>query len=160
MSKNNFNFIKKYLDYVNDKDKNIQKNIQRHTFIDDYIYLYLANNEIKAKYEILGSLVNISENKYFNWAWDQKLINNSISKYLLEYGLSLNDSNNIEEHIFLKSILVNPKIEIKNSLNIDMYINCYRYLLKDLIQFIFPIKYYINENDKTKYIIYYYLILN
>lgn len=160
MSKNNYNFIKKYLDYVNDKAKINFNDVVRHSFVDDYIIIYYPTYEIKAKYEILGSLVNISEQKYFHWGWDQKLTNTNIAKYLFEYGLSLNDNNNMEEHMFLKSILVNPKIEIKNSLNISIFLACYKYLLKDLIQFIFPIKMLINENDKTKYITYYYLILN
>lgn len=164
MEKSILNFIKSALKYYDNQNIKIKNNI-KYSFADEYMFIYYANYEIKAKYEILGSYVNTLDNNYFNWGWNQKLgdnqQNNNLAKYLLHYGLSLSDNNNnnIEEQMFLKSILINPKIEIVDSLNLDIYLACYSYILKDLIQFIYPITYYINK-EKTKYIIYYYLLLN
>lgn len=120
----------------------------------------INNNNIKleANYEILGLFDY--QTKVWIWAWllpYLKLDNMIIAKKLLDYGLKLEPSSNNNDHYYIKSQLINSRILIENNIELDIHLAVISYLVKDLYSFIYPKKIYYNK-EKTKYMIYYYII--
>ncbi len=75
----------------------------------------------------------------------------------MDYGLKLELQNNLLEHSYIKSILVNSRIKIEEDIQLETNLAIYSYLLKNKIKFIYPLKVYLN-NDKKEYITFYYFI--
>ena len=123
---------------------------------------YIRDNDSINKFknddiEILGYYDN--ENKIWIWGW---ILPNKISNLcykLLDYGLNIDPTNESSYHHFIKSLLLNSRLIVNNLIELDINLAICSYILKDLIKFILPYKFYLNDN-KDKYITYYYLVKN
>ena len=114
--------------------------------------------KLKAEYEILGIFDN--QTKIWCWAWLIPYLNYNetiISRKLLEYGLKLDPDSNTNDHYYIKSQLLNSRITIENSFELDIHLALCSYLIKDLFKFILPTIFYLNSS-KTKYITTFYLV--
>ena len=76
---------------------------------------------------------------------------------ILSYGLSLEPGSNSNEHFFIKSLLINSRILIQEDTQLEINLAIFSYLAKAKIGFIFSRKMYLNQ-EKTKYVTYYYII--
>ena len=115
-------------------------------------------NKKTYNYEILGYFDNI--NLIWIWSWVLPQFNSNLTKIareLLNYGLKLEPESNISEHLFIKSLLVNSRISIEDSIQLDTNLAIYSYLSPNKFKFIYPYKIYTDENKK-KYITLFYLI--
>ena len=120
---------------------------------ESIINIYNRNNDLlhSGPYEILGFLDK--KNNLWNWSWLIPSISNEFTKltiYLHNYGIKL-DNSDTNEHYFIKPLLSNSRLIIKNIIEQDINIAVCAYLLRDKIKFIYP------YDDKNK--ITYYLIL-
>jgi hypothetical protein len=116
------------------------------------------NIKLTAEYEILGIFDN--QTKIWCWAWLIPYLNYDetiISRKLMEYGLKLEPNSNTDDHFYIKSQLLNSRITIENSFELDIHLALCSYLIKDLFKFILPSISYLNSS-KTKYITTFYLI--
>ena len=152
--------IKKAFEYY---DNNMLSN---QTFLkSNDILLVNQTNEITFNinketfnYEILGYFDN--NNLIWIWSWLLPQYNSTqtkIARELLNYGLKLEPESNVNEHIFIKSLLVNSRISIEDSIQLDTNLAIYSYLSPNKFKFIYPHKIYTDENKKN-YITLYYLI--
>ena len=104
--------------------------------------------------ELLGYYDN--ENKIWVWGWALPTMfreKNPLCAKLLDYGLDINN----DEHYFIKSLLLNSRISVDNSIQLDINLAICTYILKETILFIYPEKVYLDDN-KNKYITNYHLI--
>jgi len=115
-------------------------------------------NKKTYNYEILGYFDNI--NLIWIWSWLLPQFNSNLTKIareLLNYGLKLEPESNVTEHLFIKSLLVNSRISIEDSIQLDTNLAIYTYLSPNKFKFIYPRKIYTDENKKN-YITLFYLI--
>jgi hypothetical protein len=115
-------------------------------------------NKKTFNYEILGYFDN--NNLIWIWSWLLPQYNSTqtkIARELLNYGLKLEPESNVTEHIFIKSLLVNSRVSIEDSIQLDTNLAIYSYLSPNKFKFIYPHKIYMDENNKN-YITLYYLI--
>ena len=142
------NKYNKYIDNTNFKIEVTSPNIT--FYFDDY------NQEFD--YEILGYYDN--QNKIWIWSWligEFESYKTETSRQLLEYGLKLEPRTNTDDHYYIKSLLVNSRIQIQESIQLEINLAIYSSLMREKIKFIFPRKKIIDETNKT-YITLYYLI--
>ena len=146
----------KYYKYI------IEKNIK---IIDNQLTINNQNFD----YELLGYFDNM--NNIWVWSWllpQYNISQTKIARNLLDYGLKLEPylpkTNNLDystkfssdnEHLFIKSLLVNSKISIESAIQLDINIAIYYYLAHNKFKFILPHKVY---SDNNNYITLYYLI--
>ena len=105
------------------------------------------------EYEFLGYFDN--QNHIWIWSWvfpRSNMKETKISRELLEYGLKLEPESNTHDHFMIKSLLVNSRIQIEESIQLEINLAIYTSLLRDKIKFIFP---YIIQLDKSFITIYY-----
>jgi len=137
------NLIKNAYKYYDEKTE-LYENIKDATYVENIFDSDLKESKIKfyinkklileANYETLGTYY--SEDNLFIWAWAN--INNKknmtyISKNILKYGLDIildNSSDNKDEfnlNSFLKTLLINSRININNQVELDIitYISFY-----------------------------------
>jgi len=152
--------IKKAYDYYDNMTVSHYELIK----LDDIMILERDNeitfniNKKTYNYEILGYFDNI--NLIWIWSWVLPQFNSNLTKIareLLNYGLKLEPESNISEHLFIKSLLVNSRISIEDSIQLDTNLAIYSYLSPNKFKFIYPYKIYTDENKK-KYITLFYLI--
>jgi hypothetical protein len=141
----------KYYNLINHDDVNLDENLGVITFnkVDDHD---------RYTFELLSYFDNGT--KIWIWAWLLLRLENNfneLSRGLLNHGLTLSPSSNSEEHYMIKSFLINSRIQINDSVQLDINLAICSDLLKDNILFIYPRKFYIDKT-KDKYIILYYLI--
>jgi hypothetical protein len=154
-------FIKKALNYY-DHQRNKNKKYLDNTTIDGDI-INLETKEIILKLnkndaQVLGIFHPITN--VFIWGWvppDFSIDETILSRELLNYALHLDPISNVNEHSLLKSLLINSRILIKSSFDLDLLLSISAYILKDKISFI---HYYdlIDESDKKIVIRTYYLV--
>jgi hypothetical protein len=114
--------------------------------------------EKKEQYEILGVL-DKKEN-VFIWSWLFPVIESKftiISRNLLNYALSLEPKSNTYEHYFLKTSLLNSRIFIENSEQLDILLSISSFLIKNKSKFIIPIDV---EISKSNFLTIFYIIKN
>ena len=137
------NLIKNAYKYYDEKTE-LYENIKDATYVENIFDSDLKESKIKfyinkklileANYETLGTYY--SEDNLFIWAWAN--INNKknmtyISKDILKYGLDIildDSSDNTDEfnlNSFLKTLLINSRININNQVELDIitYISFY-----------------------------------
>jgi hypothetical protein len=113
-------------------------------------------NTFEKNFEILGIFDN--NNNIWIWGWVIYINNDLIktTKGLLNYGLKLEPGlHSSVEFSFLKSLLVNSRILIESDVELNTHLSIIFYLMKENCLFIFPHKYYL---DNEKYITYYYIV--
>ena len=155
--------IKKSLEYYdNQNDKNIKyiQNTHIEVNLKDKITIYDKDYKklLESEYEVLGLFDN--QTNIWLWSWLLPFLNSSetvISRKLLDYALKLEPQSNSDDHYYIKSQLLNSRITIEDSIELDIHLALSSYLIKDLFSFIKPLKIFLNE-DKTKYSTIYYLI--
>jgi hypothetical protein len=114
--------------------------------------------KLESEYEILGIFDN--QTNVWCWAWLVPYLSYNetiISRKLMEYALKLDPNTNTKDHYYIKSQLLNSRIAIENSFELEIHLALSSYLIKDLFKFIFPSKFHLNSN-KTKFITIFYLI--
>lgn len=154
-------FIKTIFDYYDNQTYNNfilfdHNKIKKKTIMDitnNIINIYNNNNDLlhTGNYEILGFLDK--KKNLWNWSWLIPSISNEFTKltiYLHNYGIKL-DNSDTNEHYFIKPILSNSRLIIKNNIEQDLILAVSSYLLRDKIKFI----YLFEEKNKITY----YLIL-
>lgn len=109
--------------------------------------------------ELAGTFNNTDNTWEWGWASsDSGLLDNSISRRLLNYGMSLNISDNNKINKFVKMMLLTSHIKFNNKLELSNHIGFIKNLLYQDTHCLFiyeDIKY----NDKNKYVINYYYII-
>ena len=124
----------KYKDLINSKKEFDESNNE--------IKFTLKNDNVFGTYEILGYFDK--NTKIWVWGWVSNQASSSstqICKNLLNYGLKLEPRNaidDISEHYFIKTLLVNSRILIDDEIQLDINLAIYSYLLKGKISFILP----------------------
>lgn len=149
------NFIKKIMKIYDEQ----QQQLSMYTkpgittqLIDNKIYIYDNNNNLllNEKYQILSYLDK--KTKTWIWSWlipSIKFNNTIITKELLNYALKLDITESFE-HYFIRLLLLNSRLIIKNNVEQDILLGICNYLLGNKIMFFYPIK--------TKHKIIYYII--
>jgi len=141
----------KYKDYINNKNIQFENN-------DDIIKFIFDNYYEDFNCELLGYLDNQNHIWIYSWVLNNRTLSHTkISRELLEYGLKLEPDSNTDEHFLIKSLLVNSRIQIDESLQLDINLAIYTSLLRDKIKFIYPEKRYLDDSNKN-FVTYYYLI--
>ncbi len=141
----------KYIDYI----KNTDFKIDEHT--DDIIFNFDDTSKVY-QYEILGYFDNQAQ--IWIWGWllsDLESQYTKLSRELLEYGLKLEPKSNSYDHFMIKALLVNSRIQIEESVQLDINLAIYSSLLRDKIKFIFPRIRYLDDSKKN-FVTFYYLI--
>ena len=129
--------IKNSLEYYDNYQPFIQKLINKINYIkiirrndiNDEFLFYDDNNEQIFKSKIETISIFIPHSKTWKWAWSNpfsKYKNTLISREILNYALTLNSENDL----FLKLILLNSKITIKNDYQLDIYLAIFAFLSK------------------------------
>lgn len=140
----------KYIKYIRTKNYTIDKTEENAiTICDD------TNNKIIGKYQIIGTFDNSSKVWVWGWLLPIPSIDKQMAQNLLSYGLKLDYESNLNEHQFIKSLLINSRILIEEDVQLYTNIAIYSYLLKDNIKFIYPVINYIDDSKKNYIIIYY-----
>jgi hypothetical protein len=129
--------IKNSLEYYDNCQPFIQKLINKINYIkiitrndinDEFIFYDDDNKQIfRSKIETIS--IFIPHSKTWKWAWSNpfsKYKNTLISREILNYALTLNSENDL----FLKLILLNSKIIIKNDYQLDIYLAIFAFLSK------------------------------
>jgi hypothetical protein len=155
-------FLKKALKYY-DNQKNKNKNYLDNTTIEDKTIIDLESEKVilklsKNDVQVLG--IFHPESNIFIWGWvppDFSIDETVLSRELLNYALHLNPISNTNEHSLLKSLLINSRILVKSSLDLELLLAISAYILKDKISFIHHYD-LIDESDKRIVIRTYYLV--
>jgi hypothetical protein len=151
-------FIIKVLDYYDKQTLMYYEHITNNNVkINENTNEIIFNDETKYNYELLGYFDNANNIWIWGWILPQYNIKETrIARNLLDYGLKLEPETNITEHLYIKSLLVNSKISIDTSIQLDINLAIYSYLSHDRFLFIYPYK--VLSEDKKNYITLYYLI--
>jgi hypothetical protein len=178
MDDNIVNFIKKSLEYYdnqtnenkmyleNTKMELTRMNYDNNIITANSLYKIIKDSNVisEGNYELLGIFDFQTKIWISGWAIMMEAGNialNSLSRELFDYvyNLQLNNSSyDIALYKYIHNLLINSRILIEDSIELDIYLASISYLLKNKIKFIYPHIIYINT-DKTKYVINYYLIL-
>ena len=140
-----FQFINKAFEYYDTQNKKYLEYIksQKHKIDDEgdiTIYSKInSDNTIITTYEILGILDETTN--IFLWGWATNVVSNlkELSQNILTYGLSI-DNKDLNEHIFLKSQLINSRILINQDIQLETILAIISYIIRDRIKFIYKIK--------------------
>lgn len=156
--------IKKSLEYYDSQNDKNKKYIENTKIIfsgeDNQISLIDKEENIllDCNYEILGLFDN--QTNVWLWAWLLPFLNSNdtiISRKLLDYALKLEPQSNSYDHYYIKSQLLNSRITIEDSIELDIHLALSSYLIKDLFSFIKPLRINLNK-EQTKFNTIYYLI--
>jgi hypothetical protein len=132
----------KYYEYINNKVE----------FINNKIIFYSNDDE---KLETLFDLCGYYDivNCIWIWGWLLPISNtqSSLSRELLNYGLSLDIYSSNNEQIFIKNLLLNSRYIVNDQVGMDINLAIFSFILNEKILFIYP-----HKNDN---IIKYYLII-
>jgi hypothetical protein len=135
--------IKNSLDYYDNQNIKYNKYLPLNSILlnNEKTIINKKDNNISVKinYEVLG--VFDYNTKIFIWGWVLPYLNSNetkISRELLNYGLNINPSSSTPDHFYLKSLLVNSRINIDTDFDINLIIALSSYLLKNKFSFIFP----------------------
>lgn len=91
--------------------------------------------------EIIGILYD--KQQLFVWGWlkpRDTSVNDKISKYLINYALTINLLSTNDYYI--RSILLNSRIKIDNNLELKLLLSLIYYLIRSTCDFIYPDKVY------------------
>jgi hypothetical protein len=139
-------FIKKSLNYFDKQNNKYKKYSPRYTrFLDiEKQIVDLETDEVIAdiQYEVLGTFHN--KTNIFIWGWVLPYLNRNetkLSRELLDYGLKLDPPSNNIEHYYIKSLLINSRIDIETDTELELLQAMSAYLLKDKFDFIYEYKF-------------------
>lgn len=144
------NINEKYISYINNPNFVFST--------EDQIRFNLDNTYDNFEYEHMGSFDN--QNHIWIWSWvfpKSNMKKTKISRELLDYGLKLEPESNTYDHFMIKSLLVNSRIQIEESIQLEINLAIYTSLLRDKIKFIFPNIIPLDQSNQT-FMTNYYLI--
>jgi hypothetical protein len=155
-------FIKKAIEYYDNqklKYNNLISISQVKTDNEMNTIKFIDNNkQDEYMFETLGYFDNNTNIWIWGWLMHQLKSNQTrICRDLLAYGLKLEPDTILEEHNFIKSLLVNSRIMVDEFTQLETNLAICSYLVRDKFKFIYPYKLYL-DNTKEKYITFYYLI--
>ena len=137
-----------YEKYINNNNISIKNDLE--------ITFNFDNNSDEFNCEILGYFDNQNLIWIYSWVLSNvDLKKTKFSRELLDYGLKLEPDSNTDENFMIKSLLVNSRIQIQESIQLDINLAIYTSLLRDKIKFIYPRR---TQLDETNYITFYYLV--
>ena len=113
---------------------------------------------LESKYYFEQLAIFDVQTKTWIWSWSIPIIFKELvneSKYLLNYGLSLEPKINQEDFYYLKVLLTNSRIKIDDDIQLDILLSICSYLLGNRIKFIYK-KSKLNKDGKN--IIFFYLV--
>lgn len=144
--------LKKSFNYYNYKKNQYKDLLNDEIILDEKnsIIKFTKNNK-KFNYEMLGLFDN--NTNVWIWSWMMPSIEmkkKNISRKLLDYGLKINVFGDDFDQLYLRTQLVNSRFLLNNSIQLEIHIALSSYLAKDNFLFIYPYKYYLN-NERTKY---------
>ena len=116
------------------------------------------NTNEKNRYNFEQLAIFDIETKTWAWSWCVPIISKYLtveSKYLLNYGLSLNPDIDTKDFYYLKILLTNSRIYVGDELQLKIILAICSYILKNRIEFIYKLK-ITRKNNKD--IIMFYLI--
>jgi hypothetical protein len=148
------NINEKYISYINNPNFDLIISGEN----EDQIRFNFDNTYDDFEYEYLGYFDN--QNYIWIWSWvfpRASMKETKISRELLEYGLKLEPESNTYDHFMIKSLLVNSRIQIEESIQLEINLAIYTSLLRDKIKFIFPVKRIIDDSNQN-FITNYYII--
>jgi len=120
-----------------------------------------SNKILESEVEVLGIFHH--KTNVFIWGWLLPYLDlkeTTISRELLNYGLKLDPISNTSEHFFLKSLLVNSRINIDTDIELNIIQSIAAYLLRNKYKFIYPLTIKQSETNNDKFITTYYLVKN
>lgn len=135
-----------YFDSVNKKYENEIKSNKDFYSVDNTVDI----GNKKYEYEYLGYFDK--KKKIWLWAWGlpiTKIGLTTISKDLLFYGVNIDhtDFDYMEDVIFIRTQLVNSRIEIREQYQLDMLLAICSYISKDRFLFITKKEHKLNRNE-------------
>jgi len=143
---NMVDFIKKSLNYFDKQNNKYKKYLSKNTklLVEERKIINIDTNEVIANVElqVLGTYHN--RTNVFIWGWVLPYLNineTKISRELLDYGLKLEPSSNNINHYYIKSLLINSRININNDIDLELLQAISFYLLKEKIDFIYEYKF-------------------
>lgn len=141
--------IKNYSDLINHNKKQYLMDQSKITVVDGVIKFF-GNEDFHLDCFFLGSYNHNEKVWIWNWCYPLPKKNNLLGHELINYALNFNENKiNRDDFVFIRSILVNSRIQINNDFNIE--------LLQGLIMFItnvkviIPIKATVGEENLTYY---------
>ena len=143
-----------YLSILNLDHQNVKYNLEN----TEITFIYDDNKQDTFDFDVLGYFDN--QNHIWIWGWLLTELNANqtlLSRELLNYGLKLEPSSNSLEHFYIKALLVNSRVKIDEDIQLETNLAICSYLTKNQILFIYPRRRYLN-NEKTKYVTFYYFI--
>ncbi len=160
MEQENINqFVKKALEHYDKQlfEYNEHINSNNIELSDSGITIKLKNNKtFYGNCQLLG-IFDLRTHIWL-WGWTLPFIRDEVlidCKNLLDYGLKLSPDNQKDEHLFIKTLLLNSRIYVEEEIQLEINLAIYSYLLKDRCSFILPYKIYKNEDDDKATISYY-----
>jgi hypothetical protein len=143
----------KFKKYINHQSPNINET-------KNEIIMHFNNDNEVFNCEYMGYYNSDNKNWYWSWILPSIVcLPDSITKKILDYGLSLNNYDKDSLEYLYKSSFINPIINLKNNIELDNHIALILSVLRNSVQFIYKNKVYLDATKK-KYIINYYYILN
>jgi hypothetical protein len=112
-------------------------------------------NGKKFKFNIIG--VFDSSNQIWMWGWmipEYRINEIEYIKKLFDYGIKITPellTTKLDfDKLYLKSLLVNSRFLIDDSIQIDIILSISSYLLKDNFDFVYPVKKKLNDENYIK----------
>lgn len=125
-----------YFDLKNDKYKNIFSKFRKHEvkyshtdITNSYIKFFDENNNLKVKSNVQLIANYYPNENLFVWAWGIPEIEknlNYLSRKILSYGLDIHE----DENYYLKSLLINSRLYIRNIDELYILLSLSLYLTK------------------------------
>jgi hypothetical protein len=143
--------IKSSLEYYDKQNVKYKKYLPPNSvFLNNENKIVNKFENIPINFEVLG--VFDHNTKVFIWGWVLPYLNKNettISRELLNYGLNINPLSSTSEHFYLKSLLVNSRMNIDTDFDLELLMAISVYLLKNKFNFIFPDT--ITKKEKNNY---------
>ena len=156
-------FIKKALDYYDNQKLKYSNMINLNKIkYDETNNTIIFTDENMKEYDFMFETLGYFDNSTQIWIWGWLMHNiksnqTRICRDLLAYGLKLEPDTILEEHNFIKSLLVNSRIMIDEDTQLETNLAICAYLVRDKFKFIYPRKLYLDDSKKT-FITFYLLI--
>ena len=155
--------IKKSFEHYDKQNEKYKTYMKYHETRLDYRQkkFIFKNDKIKVEYngEVLGIFDSLTKVWIWGWMFPSSVTGSTeLSKNLLNYGLKLQPSDKDEyAFLYIKTLLINSRILLKDKLQLDIQLALSSYLIKDNALFIYPVKKYLDKN-KSRYLTTYYII--
>jgi hypothetical protein len=135
---------------------NIHNNIQFNMDNAEIVFFFDDEKTTLFDCEILGYFDNQTNTWFWSWVLLVNIEVTKLTKELLDYALKI-ELAGVVEGFYIKSLLVNSRLQLTEYTQLDTLLAICSYLLKTKIKFILPVKKYL-DNNKKEYVTFYYLV--